>query len=74
MSDSVIKADVNKSPAFCESNVIKTNPIVLPVVFQPSVYGSHSFIPTHPFKAEVGAPIKNHQLSWWYDGEPLKAV
>ena len=18
--------------------------------------------------------IKNHQLSWWYDGEPLKAV
>ena len=19
-------------------------------------------------------PIKNHQLSWWFDGEPLKAV
>ena len=20
------------------------------------------------------ARIKNHQLSWWFDGEPLKAV
>ena len=57
MSDSVIKADVNKSPAFYESIVIKTNPIVLPVVFQPSVYGSHSFISTHAFKAERGAPV-----------------
>jgi hypothetical protein len=22
----------------------------------------------------VAKPIKNHQLSWWFDGEPLKAV
>ena len=35
------------------------------------------------YEAQVGlktqfskdaAPIKNHQLSWWFDGEPLKAV
>lgn len=23
---------------------------------------------------EEGSEIKNHQLSWWFDGEPLKAV
>ena len=24
--------------------------------------------------AALGGHIKNHQLSWWFDGEPLKAV
>ena len=24
--------------------------------------------------ASVRRKIKNHQLSWWFDGEPLKAV
>ena len=24
--------------------------------------------------ADPGIQIKNHQLSWWFDGEPLKAV
>ena len=22
----------------------------------------------------IDVPVNNHQLSWWYDGEPLKAV
>ena len=26
------------------------------------------------FSATAAVAIKNHQLSWWFDGEPLKAV
>jgi hypothetical protein len=28
----------------------------------------------HPILAARLIQIKNHQLSWWFDGEPLKAV
>ena len=32
---------------------------------------SYAIMPFCPTSADE---IKNHQLSWWFDGEPLKAV
>jgi hypothetical protein len=43
------------------------------LTFKVTAIGSSAgFILTKEAMARL--KIKNHQLSWWYDGEPLKAV